>query len=147
MHPGAYAERRGLSPQTLAPGAVAYQQQTQVWVPLKQCGGDVEQIIVSFERKKPCDHTQHAIVVAKTQSSSSLRIRLDGQEGFERKATEDTGVLSGPADAGREVLISHGVGDHHKVFSVTSRQTFGRLEETVGKPPLKGSKGGSMNGV
>jgi hypothetical protein len=54
-------ELGGFELESLAPGAIAYDEEPEVGVLCKEVGGDIEEVVVAFKLEEPGDDTDHAV--------------------------------------------------------------------------------------
>ena len=81
---------------------------------------------MTLEPEEPRDHPNYTIAVLNAQAGAQGGIWHGSEEGVEGKTAEDSGVLAGLADPGREVAIPHGLGYDDEMVGATAGDSLCR---------------------
>src|SRR5258707_20886 len=84
--------------ETLAPFAIADQQETNFGATLRQGGRDGQKIVVTLELEQSGNFTHHEVIGCNSELGAALVVVARGQEGCDVEAAENAGVLLRAAD-------------------------------------------------
>jgi hypothetical protein len=120
-----------------AQGPIAHKKQPYLRTTFNECWRHLQQVVVPLQLKKPGDLADDNVVRRKAEAGAELEVIGCGEKGFQYEATEHFGVSLRLPDAGRQVLLLHGIGYDDEVRGNSRRVSFSEAEEPIGQRSLE----------